>query len=437
VNQTAVTTPGPDASEARRVLRVLSGLNAGAQCELHEDRVLVGNIEGECDIVLDVTRPERHACLVRASSDGWTVLAIAGDLWVEREYVPLQQTCAIAPGLVITIGRVSFGVGHPDLVDWNSLAPYANLEKPTADGTLPQAPLPAAPPPVRQRWQAVRIAAGLGMGALVVSAAASYVSQAITLSIPSPDEAEAALKADQAQVAALPWAREVKVNPHPEKPGRVLLEGYVESQDQLAELANRLRALGENPRTELRLVAVDTLKTDLLRRLDLKYQPARLRYTEQGHFILAATQDEVPQRDRQARMVLQELPAVQSMSVHVDQAIDANGKPLVVRYSRSADRPGDLEITNLDAALGLRRYVVTEMRLGVLPSIVLDQAGPQGMRYFPGARLPDGSFLRAVHPDHLVVSPAQGGEQRVALPNAPVIREPEPYPEPTRLAQRR
>ncbi|MEY3272396.1 MAG: Inner rane component of cytoplasmic domain [Pseudomonadota bacterium] len=433
MNDAASPSATTEASEARRVLRVLSGLNAGAQCELREDRVLVGNIEGECDVVLDVTRPERHACLVRASSDGWTVLAIAGDLWVEREYVPPQHTCPIAPGLVITIGRVSFGVGHPDLVDWNSLAPPANLERPTAEGTLPQAALPAAPPPVTQRWRAVRLAAGLGLGALVLSAAATYVSQAMTYSTPSAGEVEAALQADKAQVAALPWAREVKVNAHPEKPGRVLVEGYVPNQEQLADLAHRLRALGENPRAELRLVAVDTLSVDLLRRFELKESAQKLRYTEQGHFTLAAAQEEMPQRDRQARTVLQELPAVQSMSVQVEQALDPEGKPLVVRYSRSADRPGDLEVSNLDAALGLRRYVVTEMRLGPLPSIVLDQGG----RFFPGARLPDGSILRAVHPDRLVVSPMQGGEQIVALPDAPALREPAPSRARTQLAQGR
>jgi hypothetical protein len=222
------------------------------------------------------------------------------------------------------------------------------------------------------------------------------------------------------------------VDAHHEKPGLLLVEGYVQNQAQLADLANRLRALGENPRAELRLVAVDTLSADLQRRFELKASPQKLRYTEQGHFTLAASQDEMPQRDRQARTALQELPAVQSMSVQVEQALDPDGKPLVVRYSRSTERPGDLEVSNLDAALGLRRYVVTEMRLGPLPSIVLDQGG----RFFPGARLPDGSILRAVHPDRLVVSPTQGGEQIVALPEAPAIREPGPVRAQTRLAQR-
>jgi hypothetical protein len=437
VSQNASTEAAAEAPGTRPVLRVLSGPNAGAHCQLHEDRVLVGNIEGECDIVLDVTRPERHACLVRASSDGWTVLAIAGDLWVERDYVRPQHTCPIAPGQVITIGRVSFGVGHAELVDWNSLAPPADLQRPTVDGTLPHAALPAAPPPVTQRWQAVRVAAGLGLGALVVSAAASYVSQAIAVSTPSAGDVEAALQADRAQVAALPWAREVQVKPHPDRPGRVLLEGYVQSQEQIADLADRLRAVRENARTDIRVVAVETLTTDLIGRFELKEDPGKLRYINSGQFALTAEQEDIPRRDKQVRAVLQELSSVQSISVHVDRALDANGQPLVVRYSRSVDRPGDLAISNLDAALGLRRYFITEMRLGALPSIVLDQAGPHGVRYFLGARLPDGAVLRAVHPDHLVVSPAQGGEQVVALPDALALREPAPTAAQIRLERLR
>lgn len=408
-----------DPSESRRVLRVLSGLNAGAQCEVHEDRVLVGNIEGECDVVLDVTRPERHACLVRAAADGWTVLAIAGDLWVEREYVEPQQTCPIAPGLVITLGRVSFGLGHPDHVDWDAMAPYADLERPTPAGPVRQATLPAAPAPVAQRWRAVQLATGLGLGALVLSAAATYVSQALATSTPSDVEAQAALQADKAQVASLPWASEVTVSPHPDKPGRVLLEGYVQSQTQLAELSSRLHAVGAHPRAELRLAAVDALSADLLRRFELKDSPQKLRYVERGQFSLTTVQGEVPQRDRQARIVMQEMPHVRALALQVDEALDAQGKPLVVRYARSDERPGDLKIENLESATSLRRFVVVEMRLGTLPSVVLDSGG----RYFTGAKLPDGSTLTAISAGRLVVASAQGVEQVVTLPEVPATRE--------------
>ena len=421
-------------ANSRRILRVLSGLNAGAQCELHEDRVLVGNIEGECDVVLDVTRPERHACLVRAAADGWTVLAIAGDLWVERHYVEPQQTCTFAPGLVITLGRVSFGIGHPDRVDWNAMAPYTDLERPTPEGPMLQATLPAAPAPVAQRWRAVRLATGLGLGALVLSAAATYVSQTLAHSTPSAAEAQAALQADKAQVAALPWAREVTVSPHPEKPGRVLLEGYVQNQAQLAELSSRLRAVGAHPRAELRLAAIDMLSADLLRRFEIKDSPQKLRYVDQGHFSIATGQDEVPQRDRQARVVLQEMPHVRSLALQVDQALDPQGQPLVVRYARAEERPGDLKIENLDSALGLRRFVVVEMRLGPLPSVVLDSGG----RYFTGAKLPDGSTLKAISAGRLVVASARGVEQVVTLPDVPATREPIVRPDlrSPRLAQR-
>ena len=76
----------PEAPGAR-VLRMLSGPHTGAESELTGERLLIGNLESECDIVIDVSRPERHICLVRVSTDGWTVLGIAGDLWVVRDFV--------------------------------------------------------------------------------------------------------------------------------------------------------------------------------------------------------------------------------------------------------------------------------------------------------------------------------------------------------------
>jgi hypothetical protein len=78
---------------------------------------------------------------------------------------------------------------------------------------------------------------------------------------------------------------------------------------------------------------------------------------------------------------------------------------------------------------------VLEMRLGTLPSVVLDSGG----RYFTGARLPDGSTLKDISTGRLVVAPAQGGEQIVMLPDVPQTREPLVAPDlrSTRFAQRR
>lgn len=399
----------PGTQPGRRVLRVLSGAHAGAQSTLLEERVLVGNLQGECDIVLDVTRTERHACLVRTSADGWAVLGIAGDLWVERHYVEPQQTCPITPGQVITLGRVSFSLGDPDKINWDALSPPLELQRPTPTGPLPQAPLPVAPEAVLQRWHALRLASGLGLGVLVLTAAGVYATQTLATQAPRAAQAQQRLQAEQARLAALPWAREVNLSPHPERPGRVLAQGYVPKRAQLAELTGLLRQ--QDAQTDIRVVAVDRLAGELLKRFDLDKSPERLRYEAMGRFTLSTPSRQLVQHDAQARVVLQELPAVQGLVLDVEEAQGPDGQPLRVRYSRSTDKPGDLEVSPADPARLARRPVVQELRLGALPSVVLDN----GVRYFIGAVLPDGSRLQGIQADRLIVVPPQGGERVVML----------------------
>jgi hypothetical protein len=400
---------GPGAQPGQRVLRVLSGAHAGAQSALHQERVLVGNLQGECDIVLDVTRPERHACLVRTSVDGWAVLGIAGDLWVERQYVEPQQTLPITPGQVITLGRVSFSLGDPEQIDWDALSPPLELQRPTPTGPLPQAPLPVAPEAVLQRWRALRLASGLSLGVMVLTAAGVYATQTLDAQAPRAAEARQRLQTEQARLAALPWAREVSLSPHPERTGRVLAQGYVPRQEQLAELTGVLRQ--QDAQTDIRLVAVDRLSGELLKRFDLDKSPERLRYEAMGRFTLTTPSRQLVQHDLQARMALQELPAVQGLVLDVEEALGPDGQPLRVRYTRSAEKPGDLEVSPADPARLARRHVVQELRLGALPSVVLDN----GTRYFTGALLPDGSRLQGIQADRLIVMHPQGGERVVLL----------------------
>ncbi len=399
----------PGAKPGRRVLRVLSGAHAGAQSALHEERVLVGNLQGECDIVLDVTRPERHACLVRTSADGWAVLGIAGDLWVERQYVEPQQTCPIRPGQVMTLGRVSFSLGDPEQIDWDALSPPLELQRPTPTGLLPQAPLPVAPEAVLQRWRALRLASGLGLGALVLTAAGVYATQTLSIQAPRAAQAQQRLQAERARLAALPWAHEVNLSPHPERPGRVLAQGYVPRQDQLAELTGALRQ--QDAQTDIRLVAVDRLSAELLRRFDLNKSPERLRYEAMGRFTLASPSSQLAQHDLKARIALQELPAVQGLVLDVEESLGPDGQPLRVRYTRSTDKPGDLVVSPADPARLALRPVLQELRLGTLPSVVLDN----GTRYFIGAQLPDGSRLERIQADRLIVVHPQSGERVVLL----------------------
>ena len=417
-------TPAADASvplaaprAPRRLLRVLSGVHTGAESEMHAERALVGNLENECDVVLDAGTPERHACLVRASSDGWTVLAIAGDLWVGEDYLESQQTRAISSGLVITLGRVAFCIADPDRIDWAAVKPPFNLIKPDPAGALPHAALLPARPASMQKWRAVKLAAGVGIGVLVLASAGAYLAQAWAVRKPSAEAEAQKLKADQIMVSAMPFGKEVTLLRHPETPSRVLVQGYVPQRAQIPALQAALQAAETD--AELRLAPVDELSADLVRRFEGS-TPDRIRYDLQGRFVLSSVSDAVVTHDRQARQTFQEMPAVLGLDLLVNDLHDDKNQPVMVKYMRSTERPGDLLVSNLDAALGRRPFTVQELRLGAMPSVVLND----GLRYFAGAKLPDGGVITGIEPERLLVTRKGGIESVVSLADVPRVGAP-------------
>jgi Inner membrane component of T3SS, cytoplasmic domain/Inner membrane component of T3SS, periplasmic domain len=399
----------------RKVLRVLNGSHTGAESELTTDRLLVGNLESECDIVLDVKRQERHACLVRVSEDSWTVLAIAGELWLDRTYVEPQQTRELYPGQVVTLGRVAFCIADPDLVDWSAIIPPLELLKPDADGPTPQIALLPNRPAVMQRWRALMLAAGLGLGALVLATASTYLSQAWNLRVPSADEAERKLMSDQKIVASLPFGKELSVEVHPESPRKVIVNGYLPLRSQVPTLA---QALG-SPKSEvdLRVTALDALGHELTRRFE--QMPAeRIRYEKKGGFELITSADLFPVHDRQARVSLQEIPALNALSLKANDVVGPDGRPAIVRYERSVERPGDLVVTNIEAVLPRKPFAVQDLRLGDMPSVVLDD----GLRYFVGARLPDGGRIQSIDAVHMTITRPDGSTSTFSFEQNSVSR---------------
>jgi hypothetical protein len=402
----------------RRVLHVLTGGHTGAESEITTERILIGNLESECDIVLDVKRDERHACLVRVTDDDWSLLAIAGELWLDASFIEPQQTRALHPGQVITLGRVSFAIADPDLIDWHSLkAPY-ELVKPAPDGPVPQAALLPSRPAVMQKWRALKLAAGLGLSAMVLASAVAYLSDAWGSRPRSAQELELKLQADQQMVKALPFGKELTLTPHPDKPSKVLVQGYVPERRQLALLDEALQRV--DTKAEYRVVAVDELGTEVAKRFD-RVARSEVQYDKLGRFELPTAAETLPTHDRQARVALQELPTLDALALKANDITDPDGKPVVVRYERSTERPGDLVVTNLDTALGHKPYTVREVRLGDMPSVVLND----GLRYFVDAKLPDGGRVQSITEDRMVVKRPSGATTTIGFDEVSISR-PEP-----------
>jgi Inner membrane component of T3SS, cytoplasmic domain len=383
------------------VLRILSGPHTGAESELTSERLLIGNLDSECDIVIDVSRPERHICLVRVSTDGWTVLGIAGDLWVDRTFVEPQHTHDITSGMVVTLGRVAFCIADSAAIDWSGVKPVLELVRPDPTGPLPTTALPPSPEVKLRKWHALKLAAGIGIASLTVASAGAYLTAALATKMPTAQEAAAKLKADQAMVSALPFGKELQLKPEPTSANRVHVHGYLPKLEQAAALERALREASLE--AEFHVTAIDHLSRDVQRRFDQVKSDA-IRYENTGRFSVQSESSLIDVHDRQARQTLQELPALSGLNLSIGDLKAADGQPIVVRYDRSADRPGDILVSELDVIRQRQRIVVRERRTGAMPSIVLDN----GARYFEGAVLPDKSVLKRVEATQLIVSQGSG-----------------------------
>ena len=402
----------PSTAGRQRTLRILSGLHTGAESALRAERVLIGNLEGECDIVLDAGYVEPHACLLRVSDDSWTVLSISGDLWVDDVHVGAQKTLQLKPGAVVTLGRVAFAVADSPAFDWSSVKPLFALIRPDPSGPMPSVTLLPTLPDARRKWHALKLAAGIGISCLVMASAGAYVTQILNARKPTAEAAERKLQADKLMIASLPSGKEVSIAPFPESPGRVLVQGYIPNRAQITELTAALKKAETD--AEIRLVPIDDLSRELARRFD-HLAPDGVRYDAQGRFVVTTRAEDVPLHDKQARVLMQEVSAVSGVDLSLSDMQTGDGKPVVVKYARSPERPSDVAVTNLDSALGRKSFSVRELRMGELPSVVLDD----GMRYFVGGRLPDGSAVKSIAADRMVVTRAHGVESSVSLVDAP------------------
>jgi type III secretion system YscD/HrpQ family protein len=395
-----------------RTLRVLSGMHTGAESTLQAERVLVGNLEDECDIMLNVGLTEPHACLLRMSADGWTVLSIAGNLWVDETHVELQKKSVLRAGSVLTLGRVGFAISDSDAFDWSKVKPPFNLVRPDPSGPLPAIALAPSAQDTRRKWHAIRLAAGIGVSCLVMASAAAYVTQILNKRAPSAEAAGKKLEYDKQMIAALPSGKEVSLVPYPESPGKVIVQGYVASKAEAGELAEALKKAETN--ADIRVTPVDDLSKALKRRFTNVGEEG-IRYDENGRFVVTSKGEDVPVHDKQARMALQEVPSVTGLDLSVSDMQTSDGAPVVVKYARRVDRPSDVTVTNLDAALGRKPFTVLEMRGGDLPSVVLEDR----MRYFVGGKVPNGSTIKSINNTTMVMLTPQGVEREISLADTP------------------
>lgn len=434
------------ASEPRRaplLLRVLSGPQRGAQVPMRHHRLLIGNLQSECDVVLDLGDERPHVCLVRASRDGWTAMAVSGDLWLDETWASPQQVQEIFSGTVLTLGQVSFCIADGATMDWDGLRLPERLLRPqAAKGATPAAADDAG---WLGRWPALQalrpliaplsvlfarrkprargklllaalLMLGLvlaGVGAALIVTAADPVSTSLT-------RQDDVIVQTRAALAAVPGAGELTLNTSSQRPQGVVVGGWLRQRSDGAAVEAALRKLGLE--FEVRWTAADEMQNELARRFAaLRESTAGAwRYAGGGSFVLPVHPSSIGAVDAPARQALSQLEGLRMLSFEAaasDRGSAATGEPALVRYQRDGRQVQVSGLERWPAALRSPHYVVQELRLAGLRSIVLEN----GARYFEGAALPDGAVLTRILPDRLQLK--QGGriaEAAIDLRTQPV-----------------
>jgi hypothetical protein len=355
------------------VLHVLSGAQRGAQARIAQQRVLVGNLLGECDVVIDTGNSSPSlACLIRASQDGWSVLAIAGPLWVGLQRVAPEQAVTITQGEVITLGPAAFCIGDPRRIDFSRVAIPNHLDASSEKKRNNAASQDRAMIPKYVRaWREFLSAAWRKKSRPISPASRGYFALTACLLIATA-------------FATLAIFLFTTARPSPAPTPKISAEHHRTAIHELhTELAHRLALLSPQDH-------------------------AQLQHTAQGHFALSQHQHQFKTLDPRIRRAFQELPALQAITLQLRPSADAasststitSGGDAVLRYSRSPSAPSGVEVQGLDTLAFLQPPPdVHELRLGTLPSIVL----ADGERYFVGSALPGGAVLRSIEPHQLRV----------------------------------
>ena len=211
------------------LMRIISGLHAGASRPLAEQETLLIGSGDDCDVVLADNGVARHHALVALTGDGFTIRALDAPLHVgERPLYP-GDPVALQPLQRIGLGEAALAVGKEGDYGWANLAPSVTR----IDGLeMPQG-LPATALARRRgrRWPLI--------GAL---AAATIAGMAILLALvgrPGPPTQPEVVVEDILREFQVAGGR-VEVNPE----GEITITGTIVDQSAQQQLGQRLDEAG-------------------------------------------------------------------------------------------------------------------------------------------------------------------------------------------------
>lgn len=307
-------------------LRVLSGVHAGARAPLQGDGYLLG-AQADCDFVLDDAGVQPHHARLLRCEAGWQLdwLAQEGE---EPVLAPMRLEC----GKAVPLGPVVVAVDEPD-------APWPTLEQlvlvphaPALEPGLPELAQGTVVPAARwrvalRRLASRRLAVGVAVASLGLSAAAALVAWPLGFGRQAPDRTEGAAAAQRpatpAPVAPDPAQRQaieatlasrgLAGRARIEPAGAVWLVRAPVMSDQDGEAL--MAALSKlQPKPRLRLPADHELREEVAEALPRLAGPhsgsVRLHAMGAGRFRLEGRIADTRERDQLLRTLAQAFPQV-------------------------------------------------------------------------------------------------------------------------------
>lgn len=255
------------------VLKVLSGLQQGAEVRLQPGSYSIGNGEDDDIQLVDVSLRPGHLRLRLA--DGRIELAGESGAAVSRGGVELPvngEFRELTPLDVITAGTTRFALGRPE-AQWASVDALDQPSAAPADKPDPAAPTRFSRP----------LVIGLTALCLVLVVALSASLSARTQALPADVDVRPQAERLAAAFAALPFAQALTIRT--EADGRAYVSGYVKTQ---AERRAVLEAIAKSaPGAYPRLQVLETLESDIGGWLDAGHYPLDHRLSPDGVLTLS------------------------------------------------------------------------------------------------------------------------------------------------------
>lgn len=367
-------------------LKILSGPHLGAEVVLGDGRYVMGSDE-DCDILLDDGSIAAHHLSLKVSGGEIRIAAMDDAVYVDGKKAEPGDV-PLLPYRIVTVGTTHFGVG----ISGEKWPPF---DLPAIHG--PERPLEETEDPAGREAGRGRSGKDRKRRLLVCAGLAAAIPAFLlvlfsVISRPLPAEAPAGPYDPAERLACVRRALEdlglAGIKASVLEDGRMEVRGFVETAGEKRKLAEALRPFRSGPAPLLVRVAVSGRMVEDCRDilgslgLDLNVESGG-----PGKIILTGHASDEGLLNRGIALLRQDLPALRD----VENRVAALAWPVIETGAAVPGSAGEPVRSALPAL---------SVSLGPVPFLTL--AG--GKKFFEGARWEEGTFIKAIGPDGIVLT---------------------------------